>query len=156
MVHPEYDELKEEFKERATFQLICGVAFGLARYIVLLTYIYRFNASLGLVMIAAFAGLTTLRVFGENIKHFTSYAIITYAYIQQQQDEIQTPVYYALIIGFLFQMIGSVGHWLDGFVFGWTGKVWDRHRRDDRKMIPYHLFGDTGNALFLIFADVRG
>ena len=64
-----------------------------------------------------------------------------------------TDRYAGLVIGFMLQMIANFGFWLDGVLFGWTGKVWDR--RDDRSLVSYHVISDIGNALFVILADVR-
>ena len=134
-----------------TIRVIIGITFGLARYVVLLTYIYRFNPYLCMAQIVAFVALTKLRVFGEEVKSMMSYAVITYAVLQQEGMHPQVSA--GLVIGFMFQMIGNFGFWLDGVLFGWTGKVWDR--RGDRSLVSYHVISDIGNALFVILADVR-
>ena len=136
-----------------TNRVIIGITFGLARYVVLLTYIYRFNPYVCMAQIVAFVGLTKLRIFGEVVKIMMSYAVITYACLQQEQEGMQPQVYAGLVIGVMLQMIANFGFWLDGVLFGWRGKVWDR--RDDRSLVSYHVIADIGNALFLIFADVR-
>lgn len=145
MIHivPNYSK-ENGMEHKKCLRIICGILFGLSRYIVIGIYFWRISlyALLGLIVIF---GLTTkLRFLGELIKTAIAYITLCYLMCTGECSGLCT----VCVVGTFFQLLGSGAFYYVGQVKGHIYKPW--LRENDRKYLPFHVLSDLGNAMFLI------
>lgn len=131
-------------------RMICGIIFGISRYVVLFIYAWRMGGPYHAWFwgqLVLFAALEKARFFGELIK--TTYCALAISYAMLSADTCSWAAY-VVVLGLLIQLAGSGTFFVTGLANGWYAKWW--LREDDRVPVPYHVLSDIGNTLILICA----
>jgi len=128
---------------------VCGITFGLSRYAVLLSYLYRIDVRYLLVFGVLFLVSSKLRTLGEIMKTLSAMLVI-FHYMAQRSELLLRARIVALSVA--LQTWGSVGHYIICQLRGGLYKPWKRSA--DRTWVAWHTIADSGNALFMIAAQV--
>ena len=137
---------KDGMEHRKCLRIICGIVFGISRYIVLLIYLFRIGTWVFGCVLLVFLLTIKLKFLGELIKTCVAYVAISFAMCQGNCSGMCNVV----LLGAALQLAGSGAFYYVGQVHGHFYKPWLRDK--ERKWIPYHVTSDLGNALFLIGA----
>ena len=132
-------------------RMVCGIVFGLSRYVVMLILAYRFRIWAFCVLAVSFVAFSKMRHVGELLKTSIAYGVLGYAmcaagktcsgncWLTMGGGALQ------IVTGLAFYVVGRCGRG------GWRFKEW--RREDDRAWVPFHVMADLGNALWIIGAN---
>jgi len=130
---------------RKCVRIICGIVFGLARYVVMFVYAWRLGVPFFVAQLCVFAVMIRARFFGELVKTAVSYVAVTVAMCMQPGCSGMT---WLVLLGTVLQLAGSGCFYLVGQCVGHYYKPW--RREGDRRLLPYHVVADLGNALWMV------
>lgn len=130
---------------RKCIRVICGIVFGLARYVVMFVYAWRIGYVFFGVQIFVFAIMLRARFVGELVKTATCYIAVSAIMCLQPGC---SGMCWLVLLGTVLQLIGSGCFYLVGQCVGHYYKHW--RRDDDRVLLPYHVVSDVGNALWMV------
>ena len=129
-------------------RVICGIVFGVSRYMVFLIIAWRYeNIAVFVGLIVTFVIFTPMKFLGEQMKTLIATVVLGYVMCSNHCNQ-----------NCLLTMVGGVLNvgagwcfYFRGRCFGWEYKEW--RRDNDRAWVPYHVVSDVGNAIWIIAAN---
>ena len=125
-------------------RIICGIVFGISRYVVILIYFWRIHWSFFVGLLVLFGLTVKLRFLGELIKTAVAYSVVCVVMCRGECSGLCS----VCSLGALLQLGASGSFYFVGQCKGHVYKPWTRDT--DRKWIAYHVVSDIGNALWII------
>ena len=129
-------------------RVVCGIVFGLSRYMVFLILAYRYNVFVCIALASAFVVFSPLRLLGELIK--TTVGVACIGYIMCSRSNCSGNCYLCLVGGAM-QILATFSFYLVGQCRGHHYREW--RRKENRAWVPFHVVSDLGNALWIIGAN---
>ena len=125
-------------------RVICGITFGISRYVVILIYFWRIHWGFFVGMLTLFALTAKLRFLGELIKTAVAYSVVCVVMCSGDCSGLCS----IAVLGALLQIGASGSFYFVGQCKGHVFKPW--RRETDRKFVAFHVVSDIGNAMWII------
>ena len=123
-------------------RVICGITFGISRYVVILIYFWRIHWGFLVGMLTLFALTAKLRFLGELIKTTVAYSVVCVVMCSGACSGLCT----ITVLGALLQIGASGSFYFVGQCKGHVFKPW--MRETDRKFVAFHG-SDIGDAMII-------